>query len=181
MLTTDRPTPLRLAGFLATVLGALLMGVGAVTGWGKVDLVDTKGVDIPAGKLTLLISVLILIGVPTMRLARSRRVRAAIAWSTLAGSLAVGALAAWALADPPERVGRVAIEAEAHRLAEDTGLPEDQLAEELRRVTRVDLEPGIYMTIVGAGLGVAGGALSLAWIGRRDPSAVEAESTVEPA
>ncbi len=181
VLSTARPTPLRLWGFLTTALGALLMGVGSILAWGTIGLTDVKGVDTPEGKVVLVVAILVLAGIPAMRVASSGRVRRAIALGTLIASVAAGAIAVWALADRTARIGGVAIDEEAHRIAQETGLSEDRLKAELERLTIVEVRPGIYVAIAGAVLGAVGGGLSFAWARREHPGpAADAPSTDEP-
>lgn len=75
------PSPLRLAGFLATALGALGLGVGSVLLWVTVPLpeglsgnaeVAYKGLDIGGGKIALLAALALLVGLMALRGARSR-------------------------------------------------------------------------------------------------------------
>src|SRR5581483_483762 len=56
ILSTARPTRLRLAGFLTITLGGLLVGVGATLTWATVEPFDTptKGVDLWEGRVALL-------------------------------------------------------------------------------------------------------------------------------
>jgi len=62
MLAVVKPSPLRLWGFLLTVLGGALMAFGSIGDWAAVSLggstenaVPTKGIDLWQGKVTVLI------------------------------------------------------------------------------------------------------------------------------
>jgi hypothetical protein len=81
------PSPLRLAGFLATALGALGLGVGSVLLWVTVPLpeglvgdadVAYKGLDIGGGKVALAAALVLLVGLMALRGARSRLAEKAI-------------------------------------------------------------------------------------------------------
>lgn len=178
ILSTARPTKLRLAGFLATALGGLLLGLGAVAAWGKIGPTDTRGVDIPEGKAALVVAALVLLSIPAIRIAGGRGARQVIAWMVVVGSLLAGALAVWALADATMRIGGVAIDREAHRIALETGLPEADLRRQLERLTDVRIEPGVWLTVAGAVLGALGGALSIAWANHGKAPAEETPGVV---
>jgi hypothetical protein len=160
MLSTARPSSLRLIQFAFTVLGGLLMGVGALLTWAEVSLgpdvdgVDTKGVDTVEGKVVL--------GVASSSGAR----RAVVAFVLLA-SLAAGALTAWDIVAKDDRLGLPVLEEKQREVADATGLPLPGI-EQLQALTFVELRPGIYVALGGAVLGLIGGALGLVWIGRRE-------------
>ena len=62
----------------------------------------------------------------------------------------------------------------AHFLSVKLGLPEDvvreQLAEQFRRALRVEISPGVWLSVAGGVLLVAGGVLSLLWVRREGGS-----------
>lgn len=167
IFSTARPTNLRLAGFVATALGGLLLGLGAVAAWGKIGPTDTKGIDIPEGKVALAVAAFVLLSIPAIRVAGGRVGRRTIAWMVIVGSLLAAGLAVWALADATTRIGGVAIDREAHRIALETGLPEADLKRQLERLTDVQIEPGVWLTVAGGALGAIGGVLSVVWANRR--------------
>lgn len=96
------PSPLRLAGFLATALGALGLGLGSVMVWVTVPLpeglsgngdVVYKGLDIGGGKMALIAALVLLVGLMALRGARSRTAEKVISIVMIVAAVA-GALAA---------------------------------------------------------------------------------------
>jgi hypothetical protein len=172
MLSTERPSTLRLWGFVCTALGGLLIALGSLLTWAtaalgpKIPGVDTKGVDTPEGKVVLALGVAILLAIVALRLSTSPNVRRAIAVGVIVASLAAGALTLWDLIAKEHRLGLPAASKEAALIAGQTDLPENVLRAKLERLTFVSLKPGIYLPLAGAALGVLGGALGLAWVGR---------------
>ena len=84
MLAVVKPSPLRLWGFLLTVIGGALMAFGSIGDWAAVSLggstenaVPTKGIDLWQGKVTLLIGALIIVGILALRFVRPERRNAA--------------------------------------------------------------------------------------------------------
>ncbi len=80
MLAVVKPSPLRLWGFLLTVVGGALMAFGSIGDWAAVSLggstenaVPTKGIDLWQGKVTVLIGALIIVGILALRFVRPER------------------------------------------------------------------------------------------------------------
>ena len=171
MLSTARPSSLRLIQFAFTALGGLLMGMGALLTWATVSLgpkiegVETKGIDTTEGKIVLGLAVLVLLSIPVLRMASSSGARRALVAFVLLASLAAGALTAWDIAAKDDRLGLPALDEKQREVAETSGLPLPGI-KQLQALTFVDLKPGIYVALGGAVLGVIGGALGLAWIRR---------------
>jgi MFS family permease len=171
MFSTARPSPLRLIHFVCTALGGLLMGVGALLTWATVSLgpqiegVETKGIDTTEGKIVLGLAVLVLLSIPALRMAPSIGARRALVASVLLASLAAGALALFDVLAKDDRLGLPALDEKQREVAEASGLPLPGI-KQLQALTFVELKPGIYVALVGAVLGLAGGALGLAWIRR---------------
>jgi len=174
ILSTARPSKLRVAGFLAIALGGVLLGVGAVTQWATVSGFDTPttGIDLWEGLFVLAASFLALIGLVAIRLATPTAARAIAIVVIVIGLGAAGLAAADALraqtrfTDPGQR-DRI-----ARQLAAQSGLPFEPIREEIERQFRlrfsVSLGAGIFLTLAGGVLLVVGGALSLAWIRQRE-------------
>ena len=66
MLAVVKPSPLRLWGFLLTVLGGALIAFGSIGNWAAISLggsaegaIPTKGIDVWQGKVTLILGALI--------------------------------------------------------------------------------------------------------------------------
>jgi hypothetical protein len=186
MLSTARPSSLRLTQFAFTALGGLLMGVGALLTWATVSLgpkiegVETKGIDTTEGKIVLGLAVLVLLSIPVLRMASSSGARRALVAFVLLASLAAGALTAWDIAAKDDRLGLPALDEKQREVAEASGLPLPGI-KQLRALTFVDLKPGIYVALGGAVLGVIGGALGLAWIRRGELLPASAAPDDDPA
>lgn len=171
MLSTTRPSSLRLIQFALTALGGLLMGVGALLTWATVSLgpkiegVETKGIDTTEGKIVLGVAVLVLLSIPVLRMASSSGARRTVVAFVLLASLAAGALTAWDIMAKDDRLGLPGLDEKQREVAEASGLPLPGI-KQLQAHTFVDLKPGIYVALGGAVLGVIGGALGLAWIRR---------------
>jgi hypothetical protein len=141
------PSPLRLAGFLATALGALGLGVGAVLTWvrvpapkgvsGDVDLVY-GGLDIGAGKVALLAALILLVGLMALRGARTRRGETVIAAVMIVAAAAAAVAALYVFIFANRRYG----------------LPDEP------SVTR---GLGVILASAGGIIGTLGAVLDLAW------------------
>jgi hypothetical protein len=141
------PSPLRLAGFLATAMGAIGLGLGAVLTWvtvpapkdvaGDVDLVY-KGLDIGAGKVALVAALVLLVGLIALRGARTRRGETVIAIVIILAAAAGATAALYILIFANRRYG----------------LPDQP------SVTR---GLGVILASAGGIVAILGGVLDLAW------------------
>jgi hypothetical protein len=164
---------LRTAGFLVTVVGSLLLGVGALLGWISVGVrgIDTgdvtpvdRGVDTPEGVIALALAVIALVAVLVTRIGGTGSARRGAAFLVLAaGWLAVAVVGA-TLATGPGR----AADREVSSFAESVGVEVDELPGDLREALEGRAEPGLYLSFIGAMLTGAGGVMTLAWATRRD-------------
>jgi hypothetical protein len=146
MIAIGKPSPLRLAGFLGTALGALLLGLGSVMTWitihdpadvhGALDRVY-RGLDLWQGKVAIACALVLLVGLMALRGARTRTGEKAIAVVMIVAAVIGFACAFEAL------------------LASFSGLaaPGDQV----RRGA------GIFVAMAGGVLAVLGAVLDLAW------------------
>ncbi len=180
LLSTARPSRLRLAGFACVVVGTVLTGVGSILTWATVGFpgdvrqvldVEYKGVDTWEGRVALAVAAATLIATVASRLATSGTLRRAIAIGVLLGGLATAGLAAADLARAETRFGGGGGLAEAaRRLADRTGLPVEHVRTQLERnfgaSLRVDAGPGLPATIAGGIVLAAAGGLTLAWAAR---------------
>src|SRR3989442_1659984 len=186
MLSTAKPTPLRLAGFLSTAAGGLLIGIGSVATWATVTIgvagassspagappggivsglpsVPTKGTDTIEGKIALACALLILVAIPVMRIAR-RRIAPAIALLVVLAGLVAGGLAMRDVLASDTRLGAAGNAKIAHLISSQTHLPyADLLRIAQHHPAAVDVKPWIYAVVLGAGAAVAGGILSFVW------------------
>jgi hypothetical protein len=181
ILSTARPTKLRLAGFVCLAVGAVSAGYGATADWvvigfpadiERVADVTVRGTDVWEGKAVLLGSVAALLAMLAMRLSRSDVVGRGLAAMLIVVGLAGFALPVWDALRAEERFGGgEGVDLLAERLAAQLELPEDvvreQLREEFQRALRVEVERGIWISAAGGILLVIGGALSFAWVRRR--------------
>lgn len=148
-ISTGTTTPLRVTGFFATVVGAALMGAGALMQWLTVDLHSPgdvtgvlnnhyKGIDTRNGKMALAAAAALLVGVMILRVVRSGSARRIVAIVMIAG--AVGGLA---------YAGAFLVDA-GQRYVVTPGYT-------------AKLGIGVLITLAGAVVGLLGAILDLAW------------------
>lgn len=180
MLSTARPTPLRLAGFLALAAGAALAGIGAARDWAIVGFpedvegaadVAFRGTDIWEGKVVLLVAVAALLATLALRLAQAEAFRRSVAILLVAFGLVSVVLPIVDAVRATDRFGGGEnVDRFAERLAAELELPvevvRDQLAELIGDTLRVDVAAGLWMAAAGGLLLTLGGALSLAYVRR---------------
>jgi hypothetical protein len=183
ILSTARPTRLRLLGFLVLVGGSVLAGVGATRLWATIGFVaDTEGAadvsvygtDVWEGKVVLLIAGVALVAMIVMRMTTSGALRRSLGVGLVALGLVCAALPLLAAIRADARFGGAeGLDRMARILSARLELPEDvirdQLAEQFERDLRVEVGPGLWLSIGGGVLIVAGGALGLAWARTREP------------
>jgi hypothetical protein len=165
MLAVVKPSPLRLWGFLSTVLGGALIAFGSIGNWASITLGDsaqgavpTKGIDIWQGTATMILGALIVIGILALRFVPPER-RIAIAIAIIVAGLAALGIGLWVL---------LALKS----VVQDTGV--DELAkiygrqEVLATMGRVGIaaeaQIGLWMTVAGGLIATAGGFVDLAWV-----------------
>jgi hypothetical protein len=194
VLSTARPSGLRLAGFLCLAAGALAAGAGAARSWAAVGFpgdelgtadVPWHGTDVWEGKVVLFAAVVALLATLWIRLSASDANRRSLAAFLVVLGLAAAALPLVDAARAPERFGGPAgIDRWVAWTSAEVGLPErvvrEQLVDLVAQGTRVDLEPGIWMSSAGGLLLVAGGVLSLAWVRRRGAGPPERSDASAP-
>jgi hypothetical protein len=177
MLSVVKPSPLRLWGFLLTVLGGALLAFGSINDWAAVTLgntvenvVPTKGIDVWQGKVTLALGVLIIVSIVALRaVAAERRLAVAVAIIVL-GAIAL-ALALWCAAS----LGSVTGDAGVATLTKALEQQGASASEALKLITqmlnkygiRAEARPGLWMTVGGAVLALIGGVVDLLWVRRK--------------
>jgi hypothetical protein len=190
-LDASRPSSLRLAGFLATTVGAALVGVGSVLNWAVIGVIGShvldapiKGIDVWEGKVALAIGVLSLVGMIVMRVVGGSTTRRGIAGATvILGLFAVGLATGDAIRIRTrfgEDLGQLKKLAAA--LAGALGSPVSDVLRELQQrlseLVAFSRGPGLWLVIAGGLLLAIGGALSLAWANRQDRRPVSATEDV---
>ncbi len=195
MLAVVKPSPLRLWGFLLTVLGGALVAFGSIGNWaaitlggGTVNVVPTKGIDVWQGKVTLILGALIVIAILALRFVRPER-RNAMAIAIIVAGLAALALGLWALL-ALKSVADTDVDALVKKLvALGVSAAEARqlvLATMSREGIAVKAQAGLWMTVAGGVLATAGGFVDLAWVRQKkiagntiDPDTLPAKA--EPA
>jgi hypothetical protein len=184
MLAVVKPSPLRLWGFLLTVLGGALIAFGSIGDWAAVSLgsstegaVPTKGIDIWQGLTTVILGALIIVGILALRFVRPERRNAMAVAIVVAGSAAL-ALGLWAL---------LALKS----VVQDTGVDElakvygrQEVLDAMRTVgIAAEAQTGLWMTVAGGVLATVGGFVDLAWVRQKrlagnaiDPDTLPAKS-----
>jgi hypothetical protein len=174
MLAVVKPSPLRLWGFLLTVIGGALVAFGSIGNWavitlggGTVNVVPTKGIDVWQGKVTLILGVAIVIAILALRFVRPERRNAMAIAITVAG-LAALALGLWALLALRSVVQDTGVDALVKILV-GLGISATKAREQvLRTMSRqgiaVKAQVGLWMTVAGGVLAMAGGFVDLAWV-----------------
>lgn len=161
-------TPARLAAFVSTAVGGVLIGLGSVMPWATVTLrggsgppVDSRGTDALQGTLVLALGVTIVLAflLLTVVPAPVRRVLGVV---IVLAAVAAGGLTLSVLSDLDGTVGLDAIERQAGEIP-------DAVARELRRLTSTERGPGGLVALAGSVIALAGGVLTLRWV-TKDPT-----------
>jgi hypothetical protein len=183
IVSTARPSTLRLTGFLALTAGAMMVSLGSLTTWAKVPPFDTptRGTDLWEGTVTLVIGVAVLMLMVAMRLMATATARRAVAVAILALGLSAAALAA---ADAVRATSRFTSPGQRDRIAKeiaaDLHLPYQEVRSRIEAVYsnrfHVSLAPGIFLVMAGGLVAALGGALSVAWATRTPGRRTESTS-----
>jgi hypothetical protein len=183
IVSTGRPTLLRLAGTACVGLGAIVAGVGATREWAAIGFtadvehaadVSVHGIDVWEGKVVLFAAVSSLLVLLAMRISGSRSTRRGLAIALIVlGALCVALPVADAVR-AKDRFGGVEGDDRLTRtLSVRLGLPEEvvreRLADLLDQDVRVEISTGLWITAAGGVLLVAGGVLGLRWVRRERP------------
>jgi hypothetical protein len=174
----ERPPTLRLASFAATSLGGLLVGLGSLLDWGAVTVrvpgatgnaltSDVPGVDLAEGKITLIIGFALLVIGVVMRGISSDGTARILGWVIVAASIVATGIAVLDIVRKDSAFDTGAQDT-AHKIANTTGLPYNDILARIERYLVVDLKLGIYLVIIGGLLGLVGGLLGIAWVSGRD-------------
>jgi hypothetical protein len=175
MLTVVKPSPLRLWGFLLTVLGGALITFGSIGNWATVTLGDstlnavpTKGIDLWQGKLTAILGLVVVAGILVLRFVRPDR-RRTIAFGIIAFAIVALGLAVWFLVAVRSVVTDAGVDALVKTVVEQLGLTNEQARRQVLRAMdtagiAVRAQVGSWTCVAGAALAIAGGLLDLAWV-----------------
>lgn len=159
-MDASTPSSLRLAGFVCSMVGAILIGVGATTTWITVGIgaggnADTviPGTDMIDGVVALVCAVAVLVGVLGTRMASRPGARKMLASVAIAAGFVAFAIGGAFLLVGPSRSA----------VLDAVGMPVSDF--EANGGFR-ELGPGPYLVLLGGILAFVGGVLSLAWASR---------------
>ncbi|MDP9295530.1 MAG: hypothetical protein M3O88_02390 [Actinomycetota bacterium] len=172
------PPPLRFASFVTTSVGGALVGLGSLLTWAEVGVnipgangsglsSNVHGVDTAEGKIALVLGFVLLVGGVAMRALTAKGLARVVGWLVVISSLIAAGIGVLDIvrADHAFDLGA---EATAHRIADTTGLPFQDILARMDRFQTVDVKLGLYVVIVGGVIGLIGGLLGLAWVARQD-------------
>jgi hypothetical protein len=175
MLAVVKPSPLRLWGFLLTVLGGALVTFGSIGDWATVTLgestlnaVPTKGIDLWQGKAAAILGLVIIAGILALRFVRPDR-RRMIAFGILVLAMVALGLAVWCLAAAGTVVADAGVDVLVRTVVQQLGLSNEEARRQVLRAMdtagiEVRTQVGLWTSVAGAALAVAGGVLDLAWV-----------------
>ena len=175
MLAVVKPSPLRLWGFLLTVLGGTSVTFGSIGNWATVTLgestlnaVPTKGIDLWQGKATAILGLVIIAGILALRFVRPDR-RRLVAFGLIAFAMVALGLAVWCLAAAGTVVADAGVDALVKMVVEQLGLSNEEARRQVLTVMdtagiEVRAQVGLWTSLIGASLAVAGGFVDLVWV-----------------
>ena len=162
LLDTSKPTALRLAGFLATVVGGALVAFGAALPWARDNLVgaiETRGIDTTRGLIALAIGALGIVGIVALR-AVAGYPRRWLALGIAAAGIAAIAISIWTATTAQDAFHEDFVEgvmqqahvdrADAELLVQASGISSE-------------IQFGLWLVLGGGALLTFGGALDFAW------------------
>jgi uncharacterized membrane protein YeiB len=178
--STARPTGLRLASTVCLAFGAIAAGVGATREWATIGFtadvehaadVSVHGVDVWEGKVVLFAAVAALLVMLAMQISGSRGTRRGLAIVLIVLGAICVALPVADAARAKDRFGGVeGVDRLAKTLSVQLGLPEEvvreRLSDLLAQDLRVEISAGLWITVAGGVLLLAGGVLGLVWVRR---------------
>ncbi len=175
MLAVVKPSPLRLWGFLLTVIGGALMAFGSIGDWAAVSLggstenaVPTKGIDLWQGKVTVLIGALIIVGILALRFVPPERRNLLAGGIVVLGAIGFG-IALWCLIALDSVVRDSGTDALIALVVTELGLsPAEARSQVLAALgtngIEVQAQLSLWLTLTGSVLAIAGGLVDLAWV-----------------
>jgi tryptophan-associated transmembrane protein len=195
LLSTARPSRTRLFGFLAIIVGAALIGIGATRQWASIGFLgDTRhaadvpvnGTDLWEGKAVLLAAAVALVLMLVMRIATSATTRRVMAVIVVVLGVAATSIGVWFALTAENRYAQTeGIDRIAAAVARQTGDAEDvvraALEKTLRGDLRVDVGFSVWLVVIGGIALAVGGVLSLLWVRERERLAAGPDPDVPPA
>jgi hypothetical protein len=192
MLAVVKPSPLRLWGFLLTVVGGALIAFGSIGSWAAVSVggstvgaAPTKGIDLWQGKLTVVLGVAIIVGILALRFVKPERRRVVAIGIVIAAALAL-AVTLWCAIALDSVVHDTGVEQLIRAVVDQLEMSVEQarelVAQAMGRVgISVDAQAGLWIAIAGGALAVAGGLVDLAWVRqkRRAGNAIDRDTLPE--
>ena len=187
MLAVVKPSPLRLWGFLLTVVGGALIAFGSVSTWAAASLggttagaIPTKGIDVWQGKITLALGAAILVGIVALRFVMPERRRIVATGILVAAAIAL-AIALWCAFALDSVVHDASVDQLVRKVADVLGRSTAEaraLVDQALARVGVDVKPqvGLWLVVAGGALAVAGGSVDLAWVRRKR----QAGDTIDP-
>jgi hypothetical protein len=170
----ERPTQLRLGGFVLTVAGGSLIAIGTLLTWASVDYkgITSKelGVDLKPGLVCLVLGVIAILAIPALRAVYSIPLRRVIAVAVVVAGLVAIVLGVRELSIK-DHLLFTGIRTFAESLHQQNGLPAKDLATQIRADLKksgsVNVGIGLWITIAGGMVALGGGVLDLIWVRSR--------------
>jgi hypothetical protein len=170
----ERPTSIRLWGFVLTVGGGALMAVGSLLTWTSVDYRGissaTVGVDLKPGVVCLALGVLAILALLALRVVHSIPLRRAISVGVVAAGLIAIALGIREVAIKDHLLFS-GLRDFANAFHAQNGLPAKDLAArikaDLQKSGSVKVGIGLWLAIAGGVITLVGGVLDLMWVRSR--------------
>lgn len=178
MLAVVKPSPLRLWGFLLTVIGGALMAFGSIGNWAAVSLggstenaVPTKGIDLWQGKVTVALGALVVIGILALRFVKPER-RNLLAGTIVALGVVGFCLTVWCVVALESVVRDTGTDGLVELVVTQLGLSSAEAREQVLAALgatgiEVQAQLSLWVTLAGSTLAIAGGIVDLAWVRRK--------------
>jgi hypothetical protein len=188
MLKIERPTQLRLFGFVLTVGGGALIAIGTLLTWASVDYKgitsEELGVDLKPGIVCLAAGVIAILAIPALRVMHSIPLRRAISIAVVAVGLVAIVLGVREVSIK-DHLLFTGIRTFAEAIHQHSGLPAKDLATQIRaglqKSGSVDVGIGLWITIAGGVVALVGGVLDLMWVQSRARAHAHAFDAPAPA
>ncbi|HEY6566035.1 MAG TPA: hypothetical protein VI341_00835 [Actinomycetota bacterium] len=165
------PATARLVGLLLTALGGLLMCVGALMPWVRTSLEGAPadfsptyfGIDIPDGKVVLVLGVIIIAALIVSRLSKAASLARSASLVIIVAAFAGVGITTVTLITADSRFHDSAVD----DIIEQIDSPTDEMRAQADELIDLQLASGPFAAIGGGILAVVGGAFTLAWANAR--------------